>query len=68
MPIVEATMSAAAVRNDRPLAKRIEEAMSNAVTVAMEKGITDPQEIKAMMLAERDRVLAEARDETPERL
>ena len=38
----------------RPLAKRIEQAMSEAVTQASFEGVTDPVEIKARMIAARD--------------
>lgn len=61
MPIAAAVMASASVRNDKPLAKKIEEAMAAAVAVAMEEGIKDPAEIKARMLAARDDILAAAR-------
>lgn len=40
------------------LAKRYEEAMSAAVTAAMEKGISDPDKQRALMLKARDQVKA----------
>ena len=40
----------------RPLAQRIEQAMSEAVTRAMDQGVTDPGEIKAEMMAAREMV------------
>lgn len=66
MPIVEAVMSAASVkdhtgREDKRLSKRIEDAMSAAVSEAYGKGITEPVQVKAMMMAARERVLAEGR-------
>jgi hypothetical protein len=51
MPVAEGTFVAAAVRNDRPLAKRLEAAMSAAVTAAHAEGITDPDLIKERMMA-----------------
>ena len=43
----------------RPLAQRIEQAMSDAVTRAMGEGVTDPAEIKAQMMAARAEVLGD---------
>jgi len=41
----------------KPLAKKIEEAMSNAIAVSYQTGVTDPKEIKARMMAAREKVL-----------
>ena len=41
-----------------PLVRRIEQAMSEAVTQASWDGVTDPSEIKARMMAARAGVLA----------
>lgn len=43
--------------------KRIEEAMSAAVTIAMGEGITDPDEIRAAMLQARERCKLAMRSE-----
>ena len=42
-----------------PLAKRVELAMSEAVTQASFDGVTDPVEVKARMMAARAEVMAE---------
>ncbi len=42
-----------------PLAKRVELAMSEAVTQASFDGITDPVEVKVRMMAARAEVMAE---------
>lgn len=51
MPIVEATFVAAAVRNDKRLALRLEAAMAGAVQACHDEGITDPVIIKERMMA-----------------
>ncbi len=53
--IAEATGAAASAK-DGDLAKRIETAMSDAVTEAAAKGITDPNQIRQRMLEARDAV------------
>lgn len=73
MPIVEAVMAAASVkdrmgREDKRLSKRIEDAMSAAVLEAYSKGITEPVQVKAMMMAARERVLTEAANVATARL
>ena len=40
-----------------PLVRRIEQAMSEAVTQASFEGVTDPVEVKARMMAARDGML-----------
>lgn len=60
MPIVEAVMAIASVRDqatqreNRSLSKKIEKAMSDAVMACYAKGITDPVEVKAAMMAARE--------------
>ncbi len=54
MPIVETT--AAFVSTQTDLAKRIERAMAGAAQMAQAEGVTDPGEIRAAMLAARERV------------
>lgn len=54
MPIAEAT--AAFVSTRRDLARRIEHAMAGAALMARAEGVTDENEIRARMLAARERV------------
>lgn len=54
MPVVEAV--AAFVANKTDMARRIEAAMQGAALMASAEGVTDPAEIKARMLAARDKV------------
>lgn len=58
MPIVEAT--AVFVANKTDLAKRIEAAMAGAALQAQAEGISDPDQIRDLMLAARERVKAAA--------
>lgn len=60
MPIVEATMVSAnsLFPSGRALAKAIEAGMSEAVLECSKKGITDPVEIRAAMMAAREGVKA----------
>lgn len=55
MPIVEA-VGAAVMSKNKNRAKAIEAAMSQAVLIAHEKGITDPVEIKKLMMLAREQV------------
>lgn len=52
--IVEATASFTSSKTD--LAKRIERAMSGAALQASAEGITDPDKVRELMLAARERV------------
>lgn len=54
MPVVEAAAAFTSTRSD--LAKRIETAMSGAALMASAEGITDPDEVRDLMLAARARV------------
>jgi len=47
------------VRGNPALAEKIEQAMSQAVVDANKRGVSDPEEIRAAMLAARDKVLGE---------
>lgn len=51
--IVEAVATASHAKGER--SKLVEEAMSRAVHVAMASGISDPNKIKALMLAAREK-------------
>lgn len=57
--IVEAVAVASSmtsINGKTSIAKNIERAMSEAVTKAAEKGITDPEEIRNLMLEAREQV------------
>ena len=53
--IVEADAAFSGHKN-KDLAKRIEQAMAGAALQAQAEGVTDPDEIRRLMLAARDRV------------
>lgn len=54
MPIVEATATFVAAKPD--LAKRLEQAMAGAVLQAVGEGVTDPAEIKTLLMKAYGRV------------
>lgn len=56
MPIVTATASFSSARGD--MARRIESAMSGAALQASAEDITDPKEVRRLMLAARERAKA----------
>lgn len=55
-PRIAAAVGVAVVSNRKELSKAIEAAMSQAVLDAAEQGITEPEKIKEMMQAARQKV------------